>query len=75
MNCYLFHKAWIQSVLSFEIVNLLFYRYVYILYMLCMCIEDKEKYNHLLLKTNFCFLNKEFYTILFLTITKQLKQR
>jgi len=40
-----------------------------------MCIEDKGTYNHLLLKTNFCFLNEEFYTILFLTITKQLKQR
>ena len=31
-----------------------------------MCIEDKDTYNSLLLKTIFCFLNKEFYTILFL---------
>jgi hypothetical protein len=29
-------------------------------------VENEEMYNHLLLKTNVCFLIKEFYTILFL---------
>jgi len=55
MGCYLLLNTGLEIVLSVEIVHFIIID-IFIYYRCHVCVLiNKEMYNHLLLKTNFCF--------------------